>query len=106
MNTDDLDQFVIIENHPSAPGMFSLRRVTQARPIGIHVAAHKNIEAVRLAIPTTHVIAPHQQPGGIVEVWIDRRVADAPGKLPPRRCPCGDMTANDCAGECGRMDRR
>jgi hypothetical protein len=22
--------------------------------------------------------------------------------LPVRRCPCGDMTVNDCAGECGR----
>lgn len=30
------------------------------------------------------------------------------GKPGPRPCPCGDMTINDCAGECGRpgSDRR
>lgn len=34
-------------------------------------------------------------------------ILDAPPVLTPARpCPCGEMTINDCAGECGRMERR
>lgn len=105
-DVDDLDQYIIVRDYPGAVGMFSLRRISKARPIGSHVAAHAKIEAVRVAIPPTHVRANVPVDGAIVEVWIDKRIEDSPKNLPPRRCPCGDMTINDCAGECGRMERR
>ena len=34
------------------------------------------------------------------------RPDDPPTMRAARRCPCGEMTINDCAGECGRMERR
>jgi hypothetical protein len=42
---------------------------------GVVVAAHRKIEAVRLAIPTTHIKAPYPQERPMVEVWIDKAVA-------------------------------
>lgn len=41
---------------------------------------------------------------------IERQIRERPNpfRKAPRPCPCGDMTINDCAGECGRpgSDRR
>ncbi len=36
------------------------------------VAAHRKIESVRMAIPTTHGKTDHRQEAPIVEVWIDK----------------------------------
>lgn len=76
MNTDEFDQYIIVRDHPSAPGLFSLRRINAARPSGFHVAAHKNIEAIRVAIPTTHKKASAPVEAPIVEVWIDRSIPE------------------------------
>lgn len=74
MNIDDLVQFILCFDHPSAPGLYSLRRIDGNRMIGIQVAAHKNRAAVVVAIPATHVRADVPVEAPIVEVWIDKRI--------------------------------
>ncbi len=55
--TDPLRQFIISKNED---GAFECRVRTDVDVIGRTVAFHRNIEAVRLAIPTTHVLAPYK----------------------------------------------
>ncbi len=75
--TDPLRQFIISKN---ADGAFECRVRTETDAIGRVVAKHwRNIDAVRVAIPSTHVRAPHRQDPPIVEVWIDKKVADFGG---------------------------
>lgn len=70
-------QFVVYFDHPLAPGMYSVRRIEEGKAAGVHVAAHKNIDAVRVAIPTTHKKANVPVEAPIVEVWIDRSIPEA-----------------------------
>lgn len=78
MNTDDLIQYVItfgaLDNNPREK--LHIVRAGRASEIGRVVAAHINIGAVRLVIPSTHVKANFAQEAPIVEVWVDKRVAD------------------------------
>lgn len=38
--------------------------------------------------------------------YVDHAVVDAGPTAASRRCPCGEMDSNDCAGECGEPERR
>lgn len=82
-NVDDLSQFVVYFDHPSAPGIYSVRRIDGNRWVGIQIAAHKNRDAVIVAIPSTHVRADVPVEAPIVEVWIDKRIdAGAVQRMP------------------------
>ncbi len=66
----DRPQYHVHFDHPEAPGIYSVRFVTDMRPLGRQVAAHKNLEAVRQRIPITHEKAPFAQPAPLLEVWV------------------------------------
>jgi len=66
----DRPQYHVYFDHIQAPGMYSVRFVTEHRPLGRQVAAHKNLEAVRQRIPQTHEKAPFAQPAPLIEVWV------------------------------------
>lgn len=76
-NIDDLVQYIVCLDHPAAPDMYSLRRLDGNRMIGVQVAAHKNRDAVIVAIPTSHVRANVPVEAPIVEVYIDKRIANS-----------------------------
>lgn len=63
-------QYHVHFDHPDSPGVFSVRYVTDLRPIGRPIATGENIEAVRQRIPTTHERAPFSQIAPLVEVWV------------------------------------
>lgn len=82
MNVDELVQYIVYRDHPDYPGRFSVRaRVGDS--IGRMIAAHKNRDAVLVAIPSTHVRADVPVEAPIVEVWIDKRLdAGAVQRMP------------------------
>lgn len=74
MNTDDLIQYIITFDVAPFPKQYVVS-AGKAGAFGRFVAAHKNIDAVRVAIPSTHVKANFAQPAPIIEVWVDKRIA-------------------------------
>lgn len=67
-------QYVIFQGLADYADRFVVKVFEEGSVKGRVVAAHKNIEAVRLAIPTTHAKANHVQEAPIVEVWVDKSV--------------------------------
>lgn len=71
----DESKYIVTYDHPLAPGLYSVRRhASNDDAVGSHVAAHKNIEAVRVAIPTSHYKAPYARVAPIIEVWVHNSV--------------------------------
>lgn len=68
-------QYLVYLDHPSAPGLYSVRRFSDENdPVGRQLAAHKRIEAVRLVIPKTHEPAKVTTVAPIIEVWIEKSI--------------------------------
>lgn len=71
---EPLRQFIVYA--PEAPSdQFTLKVFVEGSVAGRFVASHRNIRALHVAIPTTHVKADVPVEAPMVEVWIDKRVA-------------------------------
>lgn len=71
----DESKYIVYFDHPYARGIHSVRYFAVPTDVrGAHVAAHEKIEAVRLAIPTTHYKAPYRQDAPVIEVWVHNSI--------------------------------
>lgn len=69
--TEPLRQFVVFKEGDD----YVLKVFVGESPVGRIVAAHKRLDAVRVAIPLSHQKANVPVDGTTIEVWIDKRVA-------------------------------
>lgn len=68
-------QYIVYQGLADYSDQYVVKVFEEGSIRGRVVAAHRKIESVRLAIPTSHVKANHRQESPIVEVWIDKSVA-------------------------------
>lgn len=76
--TPERPQYIVYWDHHEAPGKYSVRFFDGSKVVGIQKAAHDNLEAVRVVIPTTHAMAPFRQLGRMIEVWVLKEFVDDP----------------------------
>lgn len=70
-------QFIVYWQRDGDLWVYSVKVFVVGSLVGKLVAQHKNLAAVRQAIPATHAKADVAVVAPVVEVWIDKRIADA-----------------------------
>lgn len=81
-------------------GVVMYREEIGLKSVGVDVPARR-YEFDVLARDVGEAIKTVEYHFGLSALWY--RVDETPRPVTPARaCPCGEMTINDCAGECGR----